>query len=176
MGDFELVEKLLVGRRLFQWVQLCAVNVLQQRVTEEVVIRGLPHNCRDGIQARLLCGAPTPLPHHQLIVTVVDHAHHDRLHHAELTDRMNQLGQRFLIEHLAGLLGVRLDGGYWDLAVDRTDIGRWCGRRRCRGRATPDDYIGSGGTQTWPRRCRRTVHRGGGNERRQAATEAALTP
>lgn len=62
MGDFELVEKLLVGRRLLQWVQLCAVNVLQQRVTEEVVIRGLPHNCRDGVQTRLLCGAPTPLP------------------------------------------------------------------------------------------------------------------
>lgn len=89
-------------------------------------------------------------PHHQLVVAVVDHTHHDRLHHAELTDRMNQFGQRFLIEHLAGLLGIRLDGGYWDLAVDRTDIGRWRGRWRCRRRATSDDYIGGGGTKLGP--------------------------
>ncbi len=67
VGDLELVEQLLIGRRLFKRVQLCAVDVLQQCVAQHAVVGGLPHDRRDGGQARLLGRAPATLPHHQLV-------------------------------------------------------------------------------------------------------------
>ena len=54
--------------------------------------------------------AQPPLAHHQLVAAGVRiGAHDDRLQHAELADRVGQLGQRVLVEDLARLLGVGVD-------------------------------------------------------------------
>ncbi len=67
VGDAELVEQLLIGGRLFQRVQLDAVDVLQQGVAQHAVVGGLPHDRGDGGQAGLLGRAPAPLPHDELV-------------------------------------------------------------------------------------------------------------
>ena len=48
----EVVEQLLVGGRLLERVQLGAVQVLQQRVAEQVVVAGLPDDRRDDGRGR----------------------------------------------------------------------------------------------------------------------------
>ena len=53
--------------------------------------------------------AQPPLPHHQLVAVASSGRHDDRLQHAELAHRVGQLGQRVLVEDLAGLLGVGVD-------------------------------------------------------------------
>ena len=47
LGAAEVVEHLLVGGRLFERVQLAAVQVLQQRVPEHHVVRGVAHDGGD---------------------------------------------------------------------------------------------------------------------------------
>ena len=41
LGDAEVLEQLLVGRGLFEWVQLGAVQVLEQCVAQEIFVGGL---------------------------------------------------------------------------------------------------------------------------------------
>ena len=173
MRHFELIEKLLVRGRLFQRVQLCPVDVLQQRVSKQIVVSRLPNDRRDGVQTRLLGSAPPSLPHDELVVTALDRAHHDRLHHAELADGVDQLRECLLVEHLARLLGVGLDGRHRDLAIYRADIGGRCSRSHW---AATDDHIGGRVTQSRARRGRRTVHRCGRDQGCQASAESALTP
>ena len=58
VGDVEFLEQLLIGRRLFQRIQLRAVDVLQQGVPEHVVIGGLADDRRNGGQSGLLQVCP----------------------------------------------------------------------------------------------------------------------
>ena len=67
VGDAELVEQLLVGRRLFERVELGAVDVLQQGVAQHAVVGGLADDRGDGRQPGLLRGPPPPLPHDELV-------------------------------------------------------------------------------------------------------------
>ena len=50
MGGAELLEKLLVRSCLFQRIELGAVNVLEQRVTQHGVIASGPDDCWDDVQ------------------------------------------------------------------------------------------------------------------------------
>jgi hypothetical protein len=112
MRHLEFFEELLVCRRLLQGIQLGTVDILQQRVTQQVVIGGIPHNRRDGRQSRLLGGPPAALPHHQLVARTGSGRRlpdHNRLHQAKFTDRVDQLGERLFIEDLPGLAWVGLD-------------------------------------------------------------------
>ena len=74
VGAAEVLEQLAVGRRLLQRVELGAVQVLQQRVAQHVVVAGLPDDGRDRLQAGLLGGAPPTLAHDQLVSAVADAA------------------------------------------------------------------------------------------------------
>ena len=67
VGAGEVLEQLLVRRRLLQRVELRPVQVLQQRVAQHVGVVGLPHDRRDRVQARLLGRAPAALAHDQLV-------------------------------------------------------------------------------------------------------------
>ena len=99
LGDVELLEQLLVGGRLFQRVQVGPMDVLQQRVPEQVGVLGAPDDRRDGADAGPLRGPPTALTHHQLVAAARHIADDDRLQQAELADRVGELDQGVLVEH-----------------------------------------------------------------------------
>ena len=67
VGDAELVEQLLVGRRLLERVELDAVDVLQQRVAQHRVVGGLADDRRDRVQAGPLARPPAALAHDELV-------------------------------------------------------------------------------------------------------------
>ena len=63
----EGLEKLLVRRRLFQGIQLAAVQVLQEGIAQQVVIGGVTDDGRNGLQPCRLDRPPTALTHDQFI-------------------------------------------------------------------------------------------------------------
>jgi hypothetical protein len=121
----ELLEQLLVGRRLLEGVELDPVNVLQQGVAEHRVVGGVPDDGRNGVQAGRPRGAQPALAHDELVAdappigpTVL--AHDDRLEQAELPYGVAELLQRLVVEDLAGLLRVGDDVVHGHLAQLRT--------------------------------------------------------
>ena len=124
MRGAELVEQLLVGGRLFEGVQVGAVDVLEQGIAEHRVVAGVAHDGRDGVLADGLGGAPAAFTHDQLVRAVAEVAHHDGLEEADLADRELQLLERLLVEDLTRLLRVRLDRGDRQLGEARTRHGR----------------------------------------------------
>ncbi len=129
VGGAEVVQELPVGGRLLQRVQLLAVEVLHEGVTEQVVVRGLPDDGGDRVQAGPLGRAPAPLPHDQLVAGGRQGrlTHHDRLEQADDRDRGGQLLQRLLVEVGAGLArvgGDLLDGQLREAgAVHHVEVG-----------------------------------------------------
>ena len=112
LSSVELLHELLVCRSLFNGVQLTAVQVLQQGVTEQVSIFSLTNNRRDGAQASRLGCTPAALTHDQLILfsaVFTRGTHNDRLQNANLTYRVDELFHVLLIEVGSGLLAVRVN-------------------------------------------------------------------
>jgi hypothetical protein len=114
VGAAEVVEELLVGGGFFERVELGPVQVLQQRVAQQVVVGGFPDDCRDPVQTGRL-GRPQPaLPHDELVAGPVGvlpgPPDHDGLQDPDLPDRVDEFGEGFLIEHLPGLARVGADG------------------------------------------------------------------
>ena len=109
VGAAEVLQHLLVGRRLLERVELRAVQVLQQRVAEHVVVVGLADDRRDRLEAGLLGGAPAALAHDQLVGLDPGAPHDDRLEQPDLADRVDQLGHGVLVEDLARLHAVGRD-------------------------------------------------------------------
>jgi hypothetical protein len=103
MRDAKVLKKLLVGGRLLQRVELDPVDVLEQCIPQQRVVRCVPHDGRDGGQAGGRGRAPTPFAHDQLVFVVRGRPHDNGLQNAELADRVGQLGQRVLIEDGPGL-------------------------------------------------------------------------
>ncbi len=138
-----------------------------------MVICGLTDDRGDGRQTDLLRRPPAALPHHQLVAWRCaggdGHGpHHDRLHEAEFLDRVDQFGQRLVVEDLPRLAWVRFDGRRIDLPVDRADtveVREW--------RPTEDD-IGGGGAHPRAHRPHSPFDGPGRNQRRKAAAEAPL--
>ena len=110
LGAAEVGQQLLVRGRLFQRVELSPVQVLQQRVAQQVVVLGPPHDGRDHRQAGGLGGSPAPLAHHQLEPVAAQRPDDDRLQQSYLVDRVDQLGHGVLVEHRARLPRVGRDG------------------------------------------------------------------
>ena len=115
LGAAEVVEQLLVGGGLLERVELAAVEVLEQGVAQEVVLLGHLDDGRDDVLAGGPRGAPAALAHDQLVAHLavlgaLGHpADDDRLEHADLADRVHQLGQLVLVEDGARLAGVGPD-------------------------------------------------------------------
>ena len=152
----ELVQQLLVRGRLFERVQVGAVDVLEQRVPQHRVVAGVPDDRRDGLLADGLGGPPAALAHDQFVAAVADVADDDRLEEADLLDRGLQLLERLLVEDVPRLLGVRLD---------RRRPAARRSARRAPARARSDSAIG---------RSRLVVRRR--RRRRMARTMAAARP
>ena len=100
----ELLEQLLVRRRLFQRVEVRPVDVLEQRVAQHRIVAGVADDRRDRFLADRLRRTPAALTHDQLVPAVAEVAYDDRLEEADLLDRGLQLLERFLVEDVPRLL------------------------------------------------------------------------
>ncbi len=110
VGRTEVIEQLLVGGGLLQRVELLPMQILDQRIPEQIIVPGLPHDRRDVGQPCTLAGAPPPLTHHDLEVPGHDRTDDDWLQQADRAYRVGELLKSLLVEHLARLAGVWRDG------------------------------------------------------------------
>src|ERR1700761_208414 len=109
VGGAEVVQQLLVRSGLLQGVKLLPVQVLHQRVAQQVGVGGLPHDRRNVLEIGSLAGPPATLTHDELVVTGHDLADNNRLEQPDLADGGGQLVQRVLIEGRPRLTRVRRD-------------------------------------------------------------------
>jgi hypothetical protein len=81
------------------------MEVLQKSITQQVVIRSRPNDCRDSFEASLSASSPAPLTRNEFIA--LSHGTNDyRLEKAHLFDGIHEFGKCLLVEDLTGLLGV----------------------------------------------------------------------
>lgn len=74
----------IVGARLFDGIEVFALEVLDQRERHDVTLAQLTDQRRYFMQLRFLSGAPTTLTRHDLVAAIVERAHDDRLNDAAL--------------------------------------------------------------------------------------------
>ena len=86
VGHREVLDHLLVRGRLFEGVQVVALEVLDERGLQRLAVFGLAHDRRDRLEPGPVRGAPAPLARHQL-VAVTRRADQDRLEQTHLADR-----------------------------------------------------------------------------------------
>ena len=108
MGQPEVLDQLLVRGRFLEWIEVVAVEVLHERMLDRRSVVGLAYERGDHLEADPPGGAPATLAGDQL-VAVADRADEDRLEHPDLTDRVGERTERFLVEVVPGLEAVRLD-------------------------------------------------------------------
>jgi hypothetical protein len=167
VGGAEVLQELLVRGGLLQRVELLAVEVLHEGVTEHVVVAGIADDGRDDVQPGDLGGAQAALAHDELVVVlrVGDLAYDDRLEESHDADRLGQFLQSVLREVLARLARVRPDGFHGDLgemgAGDRLELR--AGRDARGAVAGPGRVAGVGGLG----------RRGGRDQRTEALAQPA---
>ena len=124
----EVLEQLLIGGCLLKRIELHAVEVLQQRVTQQVFVLRVSHHRGYRLEPRLLRGAQAPLTHDELVmrcltVWPVHATHDDRLEQTDLLDRGRQLSDVVVVENLARLPGVWLDERHREIRKGRSRHG-----------------------------------------------------
>jgi hypothetical protein len=117
VGGAEIVEELLVRGSLFERVELLAVQVLDQGVSEELVVLSLLDDRTDLGQPGALAGPPPPLTHDELVPTGPGRADDHRLEQADFADRLRELLKGLFVEGPPRLPGIRRDRGDLDLPV-----------------------------------------------------------
>src|SRR4051794_6366978 len=120
MRAAEILEQLLIGRRLLERVELRAVEVLKQRIPKQVLVGRVPDDGSDRLQSGFATSPPATLPHDELEPILADLANDDRLQEANLLDGVDELRQVVLIEDLARLARVRDDLVEWQLSEPGT--------------------------------------------------------
>ena len=114
VGEAEVLDQLLVGRRLLEHVEVRAVDVLHQRVLERRRVVGVAHQRGDVLEADPAGGAPPALARDDL-VALVGLPHQDRLQDPDLADRLRERRELLLVEVLSRLVRVRPDRRHRDL-------------------------------------------------------------
>ena len=117
----EVLDELLVRRRLFQRVEVVAVQVLDERVLQRRRVVGLLDQGRDRLEPDPTGGSPSPFAGDEL-VAVARGAYQHRLEHAHLTDRVSERAQRLFVEVIAGLIPVGPDRRHGEL-VEAARVG-----------------------------------------------------
>ena len=113
MGQFEVLDQLLVGRCFLQRRQVLAMEILHKGAFDQPEVVGVAHDRRDDREPCTLRGAPATLAGHQLVRAVPHRTNQHRLQHADLADRRCQLAEGLLVEVDTGLVLIGDD------AVDR---------------------------------------------------------
>ena len=143
LREAELLVELVVGVRLFDRVQVFALDVLDERDLQDVAVgHRLLDDDGDGRQAGLLRGAEAALAGDQAIFIVASARDDERLDDAVLADAAGQLLDRGLVEGLARLIRVRRDLLDRRCSPDRTPRRRR--RRRLDGPLTGSGRRGRG--------------------------------
>ena len=121
----EISHELLIRGRLFQWIELSAVQVLQKGVPQQITIIGLPDNRGNSRLPRQLGRAETAFTHNEFVLrlgllgevllepsfrlAIGNRAHDDRLQDTDLFDRGGKFGEIILVEDLTRLLRIGND-------------------------------------------------------------------
>ena len=103
-----LGEQLAVAARLFDRVQVLALQVLDERELERLRRRRRQHAHRHPLQARQPRGPPPPLTCDDLVALAV-RTHDDRLEQAHLLDRVRELRDALFVDVGARLVRVGRD-------------------------------------------------------------------
>ena len=114
MSALEVLQQLLVGRSLLQRIELNTVQVLQQRVTQQIDVVRIPNDRRNRLQPGFFGSAKTPLTHNKLVPKLLSRSsrhltHHNRLQQTHFCNRGCQFRDVLFIEDLTGLTRVRVD-------------------------------------------------------------------
>ncbi len=109
MSGAKIVEELLVGGRLFERIELLAVKILDERVSEHVSFGRVAHDGRNPIEARTLRRTPPALTHDEFVVARHHLADDDGLQEANFADGQREVRKRFLVEVLARLPRIGRD-------------------------------------------------------------------
>src|SRR5690349_14001959 len=104
----ELRQKLLIGLRRFDRVEILAQQVLDERELDALGVGGLSHDRGDPIEPGLARRAPPPLPRDELVRTS-DSPNDDRLDDPRGLDRRRKLVERREVEDLSRLMRIDLD-------------------------------------------------------------------
>src|SRR5699024_1465000 len=132
----EIFEQLSVCSCLLERVEVHSMKVLQQRITEEIIIGCRTDDRRDRRLSGLLRSPEPPFTHDELVVTrhLGTPAYDYRLQNADLPDAGDELVERILIEDITRLPRVRTDqveidlpesgSRYGDELVDGIVLGR----------------------------------------------------
>jgi hypothetical protein len=113
--ELEFLDEALQPVRLFDGVQVLALDVLDEADAERGLIRHFTHHCGNALEAREARRAPAPLAGEDLVIAAVYGAHHDRLDHAAGADRVGKLRERGFIHARARLVLAGAQGCDRDL-------------------------------------------------------------
>ena len=108
----EVVDELTEGRSLFQGVQVDALQVLDQRVAQHLIVAGLTDDRGDASEAGETTRTPPALPCHELVASV-DRAHDDRLEQTDGPDGCGEFPECIVVDRGRRLAGV------WSDLIDR---------------------------------------------------------
>src|ERR1700742_723085 len=111
LAAFEFVGERVIALRLLHRVQIFTLHIFNDRDFERVAVADLDRHDRDFVQTGKLRGAPAPFAGDDLeaVGRALDCAHHDRLDHAVLLDRVGELAQLGFGKLAARVARIRLD-------------------------------------------------------------------
>ena len=124
----EFLCQVLVGFGFLDRVQVGALDVFDQRQLEQLLVRGVTDDHRDGLQPGLARGLQTALARDQDVHPVLSGGHNQRLDHPMLADGGGKVFQLIQVEFFTGLARValdRVDGNMADAAaISRRHLSR----------------------------------------------------
>ena len=108
LGVAELLEQQAIGARLFQRIEVGALDVLDQGDFQRLAIRQFADENRNVMNAGALRGAPAPLARDDFIFSIGERAHDDGLQQALVADRLGKFVEIRFGEMLARIVGAGL--------------------------------------------------------------------
>ena len=101
---------MLVGTRLFNRVEILALDILDQRDRHDLPLIEIADDGRNFMKLRALRCAPAAFACDQLVAPLSTQGTHDnRLDNATLSDRTREFVQRVVVKDLPRLIGQRFD-------------------------------------------------------------------
>jgi hypothetical protein len=124
MRQLEFLGKLMVGLRFLDRVQVGALDILDQRQFQQLLVCCVTDHHRHCFQPCLTCGLQTAFACDQCVGSIFTWRNYQRLDHAMLTNRSSKVFQLIRIEFFARLARVALDRFNRDLCDTTLPAGR----------------------------------------------------
>ncbi len=107
VGQAEVIQQLAVRHGLLDGVEVGAVDVLDERLGEQLGVLGVAHHDGDLGQPSEACRAEAPFAGDDLVAPGGVGARNDRLQHADLAQAVGQLAEERVVEAVTRLARVR---------------------------------------------------------------------